>query len=278
LGHSARPATLYPGDVIELDAYWQAVRTPRQEQTFLLSLRDASGMVHASREIAPVDSYPETNWNRGEVVRGQYRLRIPADAPAGPYTCHIRPIEEPPLRRLLAWTRPDAQLCHITLRAPDATRSFEIPTMQHTLGINLNDEIELLGFDLAPGPRGSGSPARPAAAAGGAVGCTLYWRALQSMEHNYTVFTHLVDVEGRTWGQWDNQPQQGQSPTARWVPGQVVADPYQIPLAAETPAGPLELRVGMYDRNTMLRLPVYGPDGQIAGDHVTLATVEVTRP
>jgi hypothetical protein len=139
--------------------------------------------------------------------------------------------------------------------------------MQHTLGINLNDEVELLGYDLG----------HPRVEAGAAVECTLYWRALRSIDHNYTVFTHLTR-EGQTWGQWDNQPQQGQSPTTRWVPGQVIADPYQIPLSADTPAGPIELQVGMYDRNTMLRLPILGAEGQVLGDHVVLATLEGSRP
>ena len=44
--------------------------------------------------------------------------------------------------------------------------------------------------------------------------------------------------------------------------GQVIADPYQIPVSADAPAGPVELRVGMYDIQTMLRLPVFDANGQ----------------
>jgi hypothetical protein len=140
--------------------------------------------------------------------------------------------------------------------------------MQHALVANLNDEVELLGYDLGQVP----------VPAGGALECTLYWRALQTMERSYTVFTHLVAADGRTWGQWDNQPQQGQSPTTRWVPGQVIADPYRIPVALDAPAGPLELRVGMYDRNTMTRVPAYDSNGQVVGDAISVTTIEVTRP
>jgi hypothetical protein len=203
-------------------------------------------------------------------VRGQYSLRIPVDAAAGAYTCHIVPAQASLWNRIWPWNRPDAELRQITVRASDVARSFEVPEMQHKLGINLNDEVELLGYDLnAPDKR---------VAAGGTLSCTLYWRALQTMERSYTVFTHLVAADGRTWGQWDNPPQRGQSPTTRWAPGQVVADPYQIPLSADTPAGPIELRAGMYDLHTMLRLPVYDSNGQIAGDHVVVSELEVTRP
>jgi hypothetical protein len=87
-----------------------------------------------------------------------------------------------------------------------------------------------------------------------------------------------VAPDGRTWGQWDNQPQRGGAPTTRWVPGQVIADPYQIPVAADAPPGPLELRVGMYDRLSMTRLPVRDARGEPGGDYVALTQVEVSEP
>jgi hypothetical protein len=137
--------------------------------------------------------------------------------------------------------------------------------MQHELGIILDDQIELLGYDLDE------STVRP----GQMVACTLYWRGLQEMDVNYTVFTHLTDPDGTTWGQWDNEPQQGQSPTTHWVPGQVVADPYQIPLSQDAPKGPLVLRVGMYDLLTMTRLPVLDGDGTVVGDSITAAEIAI---
>lgn len=275
LGHSHEGETVYPGDVIDLDAYWQAHRTPRRTQAFRLHLRGPGQKTYASRTVAPADDYAPTAWKRGEIVRGQYSLRVPTDAPPGAYTCRIAPETERIWGRIWPWNRPGAELCRVTVQALDEARSFKVPDMRHALGINLNDEIELLGYDLGPD---QGDAAEGQVPAGGTLHCTLYWRALQTMEHNYTVFTHLVGTDGRTWGQWDNQPQRGQSPTTRWVPGQVIADPYQIPVSIDAPGGLVELRVGMYDLHTMLRLPVYDPSGQAAGDHVLLTTLEVTRP
>ena len=64
-------------------------------------------------------------------------------------------------------------------------------------------------------------------------------------------------------------------PTTRWVPGQVVADSYEIPLSEDAPAGPLSLYVGMYDRLNMVRLPVLDEEGTTVGDAVIVATIEV---
>jgi len=95
------------------------------------------------------------------------------------------------------------------------------------------------------------------------------------MSHDYTVFTHLIGPDGQTWGQWDNEPQRGQAPTTRWLPGQVIADPYQIPLSDEAQAGSLILQVGMYDLQTMARLPVLDENGAVTGDSIAVAELEV---
>jgi hypothetical protein len=140
---------------------------------------------------------------------------------------------------------------------------------------NLNGKVELLGYDLEGVSEQAGQASiQP----GQVVSCTLYWRALEGIDRDYTVFTHLTAPDGHTWGQWDNQPQQGLAPTRRWTPGQVIADPYQIPVASDAPPGQLELRVGMYDAQTMSRLPVLDERGAVLGDYIVLAKLEVIDP
>ena len=268
LGHSYGGGAYQPGDVVLLDAYWRAIRRPDTDLTFEVQLVDETGHVQASRVVEPAGSYAPSQWHKGEVVRGQYRFRIPIDVPAGQYALALAPGGERAYRSVWPWDSGRVILNALTVRPADSDRTFEIPEMAHALGINLGDRVELLGIDLGS----------ETVRAGETVSCTLYWRSLQVMSQNYTVFNHLVAEDGQTWGQWDNQPQRGMAPTTRWVPGQVVADPYQIPISPEAPAGPLELQVGMYDLMTMARLPVYDEGGQITGDHVPVAEIEVTLP
>lgn len=105
---------------------------------------------------------------------------------------------------------------------------------------------------------------------GGEVPLTLYWQALREMDESYTVFTHLVDDANRIWGQKDNPPASGTSPTSEWREGEVVEDSYVIPIQADAPQGTYRLIVGMYDPQTMQRLPVLGKEGQVQGDSVLL--------
>ena len=103
--------------------------------------------------------------------------------------------------------------------------------------------------------------------AGEEVRLTLYWQALREMDESYTVFTHLIDDANQIWGQKDNPPA---SPTSEWREGEVVEDSYVIPVQAGAPQGTYRLTVGMYDPQTMQRLPVSGEEGQVLGDSVFL--------
>jgi hypothetical protein len=264
LGHDNDPQTVLPGDVAKLDAYWKVMRVPVRDGALALQLADPGGEVLASVPLAPAGDGAGARPRKGEIVRGQYRLRVPLDTPEGVYAVHVAASSA---RASWPWKGGRVQIGALAVRAPDDARSFEIPPIQHPLRGNLNDQVELLGYDLGDSIR-----------AGQAVSCTLYWRALEAIDVDYTVFTHLTAPDGRTWGQWDNQPQRGSAPTTRWAPGQVIADPYRIPLPEDTPPGRLELRVGMYDRRTMARLPVLDEKGQVSGDHIVLAELEVTGP
>ncbi len=77
---------LYPGDILHLDLYWQAVGRPGTDWQLSLQLLDKKGqswVVGAERPIG--GSYRTTSWQTGEIVRDQHDLLIPPNVPAGRY-------------------------------------------------------------------------------------------------------------------------------------------------------------------------------------------------
>ncbi len=112
---------------------------------------------------------------------------------------------------------------------------------------------------------------------GGYVELTLIWQALEPTSVDYHTFTHLYDEEAMR-GQLDGQPVCGGFPTSRWQPGQIVVDPYRIPIWEDAPPGQVPLLVGLYDFATMQRVPVLAPDGSPAGDSVHLIDIEIQEP
>jgi hypothetical protein len=131
----------------------------------------------------------------------------------------------------------------------------------------LGDIIRLLGYKIDT----------RYAVPGGYVELTLFWQSLKPTSMDYRVFTHLHDGEEMR-GQLDGQPVCDTYPTSQWQAGQLIVDPYRIPIKGDAPLGSVPLTVGMYDLMTMERLPVTLPDGAPAGDNVHLTDVTIREP
>ena len=113
--------------------------------------------------------------------------------------------------------------------------------------------------------------------AGQGIPLQLFWKALQPMQTNYTVFTHLIGaMNPRTktplWGQHDGQPCEGGYPTTRWGPGETVAEDFLIVVDKDAPAGVYSIDLGVYELSNGRRLTL--PD---ATDSVTIGPVEIFR-
>ena len=120
-------------------------------------------------------------------------------------------------------------------------------------------------------------------AAGETLYLKLYWRAREPVSQRYKVFTHLLgevynaESGGFVWGQQDNEPVNGARPTTTWRSGEVIEDVYALLVAPEAPAGSYRIEVGLYDPATLVRLAVLDFEGQVTGDHVVLATIQIKK-
>lgn len=141
-------------------------------------------------------------------------------------------------------------------------------TEMEPVNADLGGVIKLLGYKLDK------IETKP----GGTLNLTLYWKAMTKMEYSYTVFTHIINTEGKIWGQKDNPPVGGAYPTTEWTAGEIVVDKYEIALDPETPPGKYLLEVGMYRLETMERLPVYDRHGRrLPEDRILLKPIVVVK-
>lgn len=150
---------------------------------------------------------------------------------------------------------------HVGIYAIEATE-YAFPD---DLGANFGNQVALLGYELDT----------QRVAPGGELHLTLHWQALQSMNTDYTVFTHLLDHQSTIMGQKDSQPVQGKRPTTSWLDGEIIRDSVIVPVHSDAQPGTYWLQVGLYELATMKRLPVLDSSGEIAGDKVILESVEV---
>jgi len=102
--------------------------------------------------------------------------------------------------------------------------------------------------------------------AGGRLAVDLRWRALQTLDHDYTAFVQVVGPDGKLYGQVDSWPVQGARPTSGWRAGEEVDDPYRFYVAPNGPAGDYRVIVGWYLLGDMSRLPVVDAAGREVSD------------
>jgi 4-amino-4-deoxy-L-arabinose transferase-like glycosyltransferase len=105
------------------------------------------------------------------------------------------------------------------------------------------ERIRLIAFEL------DASTLRP----GATVHLVLYWKALDRLERDATVFVHLYGADGKLWAQQDNPPVHGTFPTSQWEANEIIVDSYDVWIPPDAPAGDYTLMVGMYDAQTSQR-------------------------
>jgi len=137
---------------------------------------------------------------------------------------------------------------------------------QHQLRANFGDQIELLGYDL-PQQR---------VRAGEEFSIVLYWRALIPLGDNYQSFVHLAQPLHVLWGQEDHL-NPGDLPTTRWPLDKYVWDEYDIRVLPETGPGEYLLNVGLYSAAGEYRLQRLDESGQVVGDSIVIASIEVVE-
>ena len=240
LGYERGGETAVTGEPISLALWWLAGQ-PQPQLTTRLELYPTSGPGRILTNTQPVHgTYPYNNWQTPAFVIDHVDGRIPDDLPSGAYRLHVRILDRDDE------TLFTSELGPLTVAASD--RLFTPPLTQQPQAALFGNEITLLGYNL--------KSAEP-----GDFRLTLVWQAETVPTVDYTVFVHLLDAAGVCclW-QADRMPQQNQYPTGRWLPGEVVADSYQIVLPEATPPGEYVLEVGLYIAENGRRLQVTIPD------------------
>jgi hypothetical protein len=224
-GYDLPRTSVRAGDALDVNLFWRVDGPPQAAPTL-----QAGGQSWPERGLAGL--LPVAQWPAG-IVEDRRQLIVPPATRAG-----IVPIS---LAGLM--------LGEVAVSEP--RREFSLPPMQTRLDLPVGDFATLAGWTIEP--LQPGQPLR----------LTLVWQDQQPAGASYKVFVHVLDASNQVIAQRDDLPQAGAMPTTFWLPGQVIADRYEVPLSGPPPAG-AQLEVGMYEPNSGQRLKI-GPD-----DHVLL--------
>ncbi len=138
------------------------------------------------------------------------------------------------------WPAGDYYLAEISsglpaLRVAEPRRQFELPSMTHSLDVDFEGQVKLVGYDL---PMRRVEP-------GGGLPVTLYWQGMQWMGEDFVIFNRLLDNQQTAFGGYDRLPKENYS-TLLWAPGEIVVDGFAVPVASDAHDGVYTLDLGLY--------------------------------
>lgn len=103
-GYDLRPATPYPGEVVMLRLYWQALASMEADYTVFVHLfvpGEESATPQAQSDAQPCEgAYPTSSWAAGEMVMDTRTLNVPAGFPTDQATLVLGLYAWPSLERL----------------------------------------------------------------------------------------------------------------------------------------------------------------------------------
>ena len=236
-GYAVEPREASAGQRLALRLRWRAEMAGLDVGPMRVQLVQ-DGRVIAEQQGAPADGqYPVEGWSAGEVVLDRREVGVPGGAASGPAQLQVQVGDNAAIA-----------LGEVTLRASD--RLTTAPAVTNPLDVAVGPAIRLVGYDLS----------QTRVSPGETLPLTLVWQATgPAGETPLTVFTHLLDRDGRLIAQHDAPPAEGRRPTPGWVEGEYILDPHALTFSQPDYRGPATIEVGLYDPMTGARLPT--PDG-----------------
>jgi hypothetical protein len=250
-----------PGDTLRLTLWWRtagnvlgnasASSTPNPDQMAHFRLLDYKNEVVWDAHGTVVADHPVADWQPEETNRSIYRLTIPAELSGGKYHLQAGVGDT-----LIALTSLD-----ITPRY----HQYSVPSMQQPLGVEFDQGITLLGYDLqAP-------HVRPYEF----MTVTMYWRASEPITTGYKVSLQLLTPDLRMAGQDDSIPVRWTYPTTAWLPDEIISDEHVVEInALAVPDSHVMLIALLYEEETGRRLMVEQA-GKTA-DHAILTVLKAS--
>lgn len=129
------------------------------------------------------------------------------------------------------------------------------------------NQVELLGYDLSKLETG---------AQGTKFHIVYFWKCLEKMDKDYTIFVHVTDAEGKKiMAQQDHDPVHGLYLTSQWKEGEMIKESYDLWVPVDVRAGVYTLRIGLWLPADKTRLKVTSSSYPVDYDRVTIGHIEI---
>ncbi|MBN8590641.1 MAG: glycosyltransferase family 39 protein [Anaerolineae bacterium] len=251
----------------EIESVWQVAKPLTRDWSLFVHLVTADGVIIAQRDVFPGQGRLATS-----MISAEYAWENPIAIwlPENTYAPQVLTIQ-------IGWYHLESG---DRLVLPDGSTSTSVGFIQllprassldvpNPISINFAHQIELVGYELTTlSPRVEQE-----------VELTLYWRRVQPITTNFTVFAHILNPMTQTlYAGSDSQPAEGTRPTTTWEEGEVIADTHRLWVRPDATPGTYELEIGVYTQTPdggFSRLRVVTGDGGMASDFAYLSRIRI---
>ena len=233
-------------ETLRLTLFWEAQQGPTRNYDVRLRLVGPTGHVWLeTKGRSPGGGmYPTAAWRPGEIVRDYHEVDLAGRIPPGSYRLEVglsAPFGAEGLSEV------DLQDGYVSLADVSVSSIRDwLPTIDHPLRANFDDQVLLLGYDLpatvVPGVR---------------IPLTLYWQAVDQLDADYDIVLQLAAPDNTVVWEASQQPFFGEHPTSEWLPGEILVETYQWTTTDPT-SDPLRLRISLRDPGSEDSLAVVG--------------------
>jgi len=194
LGYQLDRERVKPGETLGITLYWQGLVEMKENYYLFIHLLGRRGLLVGYEDTCHGwGSYPTSLWRPGEIIGDTYRLPISEDALAPSLIRVDVGLYDPSTGRgLTVFDQARQPIGNSVIigqlkMVPRGRREYAI---DNQLYFNLANKVALTGYNVDKADLRSGEEIR----------LTLYRQAEEEMGTDYTVFTHLIDKEGKILG------------------------------------------------------------------------------
>lgn len=130
------------------------------------------------------------------------------------------------------------------------------PNPQHKLEVNMEDKLEVLGYDITDGSGRFVDSIAP----GRKYRMRTYYHVLAPITTEWEAFIHIDGFHRRHNG--DHKPMDGKYPFSLWLKDDILVDDYEFGLEPNFSPGPYTLYFGLYVGETRLKVKSGPSDGE----------------
>jgi hypothetical protein len=243
---------LVAGSQAPVRLYWLYQGLAADERLYV-ALLDETGRTWGRGDCQPDPTFGAKNtWQNDDIIESQCQLEIGVGTPPGSYLLRVGVETADGAQVGLIYPSP-AEATVTVDKASSFPADAEIQ-VENRMEEDLLPQLELIGYDMPS------SPFKP----GASIDLTFYWRAGTDLGENYRL---ALQAKGKIMGQyaaWAGAPLDGRYPTHLWQAGEVVRDPWSLPLPTSLPGGDYILSLILLD----------GQNNQLAKKNLSVISID----